>query len=157
MGRIAPALSSLSAGKTGSAVHEILNIPGTPGFLQATCGGRVVVPWMKVAETFLLRGAGLMGRAVIPPAYGSGLFFPNCRSLHTCFMKFPLHLLFLDCEGHLLELRRHVEPWAMAKGPPGTRHCAETTVEIDLPPANTPWRWTFRPNLPEEIPDRFHP
>jgi len=107
-----------------------MDLERVTGFVQATVEGQVVVPRMKVADSFGLRGMGLMGKASVPEAYGAGLFFPKCRSLHTCFMRFPLTILFLDADGQVLDIRKEVAPWRMIKGPKGACHCAETVFEI---------------------------
>jgi hypothetical protein len=58
-------------------------------------------------------------------AVGAGYFFPNCRSLHTCFMRFDLDILFLDAEGQLLKAYRGVKPFRMICGPQKAAHCLE--------------------------------
>lgn len=103
----------------------------------------MVIPRIKVADTFLLRGVGLMGRRQVPEAYGAGLFFSNCRALHTCFMRFPLDVLFLDASGQPLELKTDVPPWTAVKGPKGTCHCLE--VQAGTLPESLSGRLTFRP------------
>lgn len=108
-----------------------MNLADARGFLIATHSGQEVIPRMKVATSFWLRAMGLMGKSAIPAEYGAGLFFPKCTSLHTCFMKFPLDILFLDAEGQVLAIRRRVRPWTlMVKGPKGTRHCLEVAMEL---------------------------
>jgi uncharacterized membrane protein (UPF0127 family) len=118
-----------------------MNLSSATGFLEATSEGRVVVPRIRVAETFLLRGIGLMGKRKVPEAYGAGLFFPNCRSLHTCFMRFPLDILFLDAAGQPLEVKSEVRPWSVVKGPKGSVHCLEMSRSSNWNSMGSPWIW----------------
>jgi uncharacterized membrane protein (UPF0127 family) len=39
---------------------------------------------------------------------GQGLMIPNCRSVHTFGMRFPLDVVFLGEDGRVLELRHSV-------------------------------------------------
>jgi uncharacterized protein len=48
---------------------------------------------------------------------GGGLLIPRCSSVHTFGMRFPLDLLFLDEEGHVIELRREVPPRRLVRCP----------------------------------------
>jgi uncharacterized protein len=45
---------------------------------------------------------------------GAGLLIPNCRSVHTFGMRFPLDLLFLDGAGRPMSRRRSVPPGRVA-------------------------------------------
>ena len=125
-----------------------MDLRSAHGFVQATCGDQVVVPWMKVADRFGLRAVGLMGKAAVPQAYGAGLFFPKCTSLHTCFMRFPLTVIFLDAAGQMLEVRENVTPWQMVKGPKGTRHCAEMAMPMTSRAARGEWEWNRSSGTP---------
>jgi len=116
--------------RSASLRDKKMDLAGATGFVQATCERKVVIPRMKVADTLWVRGLGLMGKGSVPVAYGEGLFFPKCRSLHTCFMRFSLHMIFLDAGGQVLEVREGVGPWRIAKGPRGTHHCAETALDV---------------------------
>jgi len=48
---------------------------------------------------------------------GEGLLIPDCRSVHTFGMRFPLDILFLDDEERVLELRRGVPPGRVLRCP----------------------------------------
>jgi uncharacterized membrane protein (UPF0127 family) len=41
---------------------------------------------------------------------GAGLLIPRCSSVHTFGMRFPLDLIFLDCEGRPLSSMSAVPP-----------------------------------------------
>lgn len=67
---------------------------------------------IKVARSFSDRLVGLAGRS---PAWAKDsadiLVFPRCRSVHTCFMRFPIDIAFIDVEGVVLECHESVDPW----------------------------------------------
>ena len=64
---------------------------------------------MERADSFLARLRGLMGRAELPP--GRGLLLEPCRSVHTCFMRFPIDVIFLNKEGEIVYLAVEMRPY----------------------------------------------
>lgn len=70
---------------------------------------RPVVDRLEVADGYWSRLAGLQFRRSL--ARGSGLLLVGCRSVHTCFVRFPLELVMLDAGGRVVEVRRSVPPW----------------------------------------------
>lgn len=81
-------------------------------------------PWKRLV--------GLMGRAVFPA--GSGLILAPCTGLHTCFVRFPIDLVYLrldrasPTDGHVAGLRAGLRPFRIAPV------CADLVVEL---PAGT--------------------
>jgi len=98
--------------------------PLTGGTVSFSKNGRVIVSEVRVARGFMERLLGLMGRRAL--AEGQGLYFPRCRSLHTCFMRFALDLVFLDEERRVVRIRRKVGPWRAAQGP----STADSVLEV---------------------------
>lgn len=90
--------------------------------------GRCLATKLQVADTFVRRLAGLMGRSAL--ADGEGLLLEGCKSIHTCFMRFPIDVAYLDRDMWVVAVRPHVKPWRFV-GPvsPG-----EHTLEL---PAGT--------------------
>lgn len=86
--------------------------------------GTTVIPRLLPATRFHQRFLGLMGRRGLEP--GQALLLCPCRAIHTWFMRFPLDLLFLDSEGRVVRIARHVKPWRMVWG--GRR--AASVVEL---------------------------
>ena len=84
-----------------------------------------VIPKLTIARKFIQRGVGLMGRVAVPISLGKGFLFPNCGNLHTCFMRFPLQIAFVDEAGVVLVMHSDVGPWRIVKGPRGTKHALE--------------------------------
>ncbi len=66
------------------------------------------------AETFRRRLAGWMGRSVVGP--GEGLWLEPCRCVHTCFMRFPLDIVFISGGDRVLRVVRSVRPWRVVWG-----------------------------------------
>ena len=63
----------------------------------------------RVAEGFLARARGLIGRP--PPPSGEGLLIPHCNAIHTFFMSYPIDATFLDKEGCVVKTVRNIRPW----------------------------------------------
>ncbi len=111
------------------------------GDLKLWQGENLLLPRIRVAESFGLRSLGLMGKKEMPEAYGAGLFFPNCRSLHGCFMRFDLEVWFLDAEGQPIGAPKKLKPWGMVMGPRGSKHCMEISPGILDAGVKGEWRW----------------
>jgi len=58
------------------------------------CEGRLLWGRVDVAANPWRRLLGLMGRRGLAP--GQGLLIRPCRQVHTCHMKFPLDVIFLN-------------------------------------------------------------
>ena len=66
---------------------------------------------MRVAATARARLLGLAGLWHLPPR--TGLLLPETRSIHTCFMRFALDLLWLDAAGGVIRVDLAVAPWRL--------------------------------------------
>ena len=60
-------------------------------------------PWRRLR--------GLLGRPALAP--GQGLLIRPCRGVHTCFMGYPIDVLFLDRSGTVVALYARLRPWRM--------------------------------------------
>ena len=88
-----------------------------------------------VAESFAARLRGMLGRS---PITAGGLplvmAFPQCSSVHTCFMAYPIDVAFIDRNGNVLACYENVRPWRMCSHP-----CAWAVLErpsiLASPPA----------------------
>jgi uncharacterized membrane protein (UPF0127 family) len=85
--------------------------------------GRVVCERCVVADTFLSRLRGLLGRRELPRA--EGLLISPSSSVHTFFMRFPIDLVFLDKRLRVVGVSAHVRPWKLAG-----RRGARTVLEL---------------------------
>lgn len=91
-------------------------------------GAGTLVARAQLADRPLSRVRGLLGRDGL--ADGDGLILAPCSSVHTCFMRFPIDVLFVDREGLVLRAFENVRPFRFVSG--GRR--AVRTVEL---PAGT--------------------
>jgi uncharacterized protein len=76
--------------------------------------GGAVLAVVKVAETSLPRMIGLLGRRSLPA--GEGLLLRPCGMIHTCFMRFPIDVLFTDVDGAVVALFGTLRPFRLAWG-----------------------------------------
>src|SRR5512147_2861646 len=69
---------------------------------------------IEVADSWLARLRGLIGRPSLAPA--TGLYLPGTNGIHMLFMRFPIDCLFLgphrsDGTQQVVAIRRRVMPW----------------------------------------------
>lgn len=76
--------------------------------LELPVFGAVRCRW---AETPWERARGLIGRP--PPPAGTVMGFRRCNAIHTCFMRYPIDVLFVDRDGREVRLLRDVKPWRL--------------------------------------------
>ena len=77
-----------------------------------------------LADTFLTRLAGLMFRQKLPPA--TGLLIVPCNSVHMCFMRFAIDVIFIDKEYHILKVVKNLKPWI------GLSMCAKAWATLEM-------------------------
>ena len=63
----------------------------------------------ELADTSAKRQKGLLGRDSL--ASGEGLWIVPCEGVHTCAMRFPIDVLYLDRKKRVRKLRRAMLPW----------------------------------------------
>ena len=80
------------------------------------------IVWEK-ADTFKKRLVGLLGRRYL--AAQEGMYFPNCRSVHTWFMRIPITVLFCDRQGKIIKMIPCLRPWSWA-------FCVEADFVVEL-------------------------
>ena len=81
-----------------------------------------------VADSPLRRMRGLLGRDRFDE--GDGLVIDPCSSIHTCFMRFAIDVLFLDRDGRIVRAVERLTPFRFVSG--GWK--ARRTIEL---PAGT--------------------
>jgi len=98
--------------------------------------GRVVVEVLEIADGYWSRLVGWQLRR--RPVAGHGLLLVPCASIHTCLLRFPLDLVFLDTAGRVLQLRIHVRPWRAVLAPRGTHAVLELpSIGTEIRPGQT--------------------
>jgi uncharacterized membrane protein (UPF0127 family) len=85
--------------------------------------GRIVCHRVSVADTPRTRLRGLLGRDALPT--GEGLLLRPAGSIHTAFMRFPIDVVFLDRDLHVLRVVTELEPWRVA-----SRRRARAVLEL---------------------------
>jgi len=73
---------------------------------------RVLAETAEVADTSAKRQKGLLGRDSLP--IGCGLWIVPCEGVHTCGMRFPIDVLYLDRKKRVRKLRRAMRPWRLS-------------------------------------------
>jgi uncharacterized protein len=102
------------------------------------CGETVVGFSIEVAATFGKRFMGLMFRKSLPQ--GAGLLLLPCGSIHMCFMRMPLDIVYMDGRFRVLAVQKGLKPWlpgAFVKG-------AKQVLEL---PAGTADRCCIEPGM----------
>jgi uncharacterized protein len=69
---------------------------------------------IEIADRFLPRLVGLLGRPGLEP--GHGIWFPGCRAIHMFFMRFAIDVIFLDDDLRVTKLYPDLAPWRIARG-----------------------------------------
>lgn len=75
-----------------------------------------------IADTFFRRFRGLMLRKSLNP--GEGLLLQNCSSIHCCFMRFSIDVVYLSEEMDVVKIET-VKPWRIGSFVPGAAHVLE--------------------------------
>jgi len=76
----------------------------------------VVATRCEVANSFLTRGLGLIGRSRL--AAGEGLLITKTGSITMFFMRFAIDALFIDRSMRVLRVAENLPPWLPAVGAP---------------------------------------
>ena len=71
--------------------------------------GRCLGDRVETADRFLPRLKGLLGRSGL--AGGEGLLLEDCAAVHTCFMRFPIDLCFLNAGREVVRTVEALGPW----------------------------------------------
>ncbi len=88
---------------------------------------KVISESAELADSFLSRFLGLMGKTDIPPDYC--LILTPCSSIHMAFMKIPLDVAYLDRSGVVIALEFNLQPWSIGKIHKGAYTVLEAGVE----------------------------
>lgn len=68
-----------------------------------------------VADSYLGRLIGLLGKSKRWARLGSGLWIVPSRGVHTIGMRFPIDLIFLSKEKEVIHVEEHVRPFRFSK------------------------------------------
>ena len=79
---------------------------------------------VKIANTFLTRLAGLMFQKKL--LQGTGLLLVPCNSVHMCFMRFAIDVIYLDKEYQILKVVKNLRPWT------GLSMCGKAWATLEM-------------------------
>ena len=77
-----------------------------------------------IADTFFTRFAGLMFRKKLPAA--TGLFLAPCNSVHMCFMRFTIDVIYLDKDCRIVKVVKNLKPWI------GLSMCSQAWAVLEM-------------------------
>lgn len=97
---------------------------------------RVLARKAHIADAFLKRAIGLMGRRNLNP--GDGLILAPCASIHTWFMRFPIDIFYVNSRGMICRSESSLKPWSFSLGG------RDAAITVELPP-NTLQRTATEP------------
>jgi uncharacterized membrane protein (UPF0127 family) len=87
---------------------------------------RLVVPHLRIADTFWTRLKGLGFISSFPE--GHGLLISPCNSIHTLWPKLRLDVLFLTADLRVVRILPNLGPYRLSPIVPKARHVLELPV-----------------------------
>lgn len=85
--------------------------------------GAVLADFVQVAGNFMTRLKGLIGRTGLKS--DEALIIQPCKSVHTCFMSFPIDVIFLNSESYILRTMENMQPYRFSPIVAGSRMVVE--------------------------------
>ena len=79
--------------------------------VRVSYNNKVLSEKILLAETLSTRLIGLMFKKEI--SGGDGLLIEPCNSIHTCFMRYPLDIAFINRKNEVVKIIRNLKPWRM--------------------------------------------
>jgi uncharacterized membrane protein (UPF0127 family) len=83
-----------------------------------------IVGNVEKAASTLRRMKGLLGKKSMPENYG--LWITPCQSIHTFFMRFPIDVIFLSPDLHVVKIFPSIEPFRLSSWV----HSAQSALEL---------------------------
>jgi uncharacterized membrane protein (UPF0127 family) len=87
--------------------------------------GKDIVLRADAADNFFKRLFGLMFKKRLDPK--EALVFGYAILIHTCFMRFPIDVVFLDKNKRVLKVYEGLKPWRIAS-------CMRSCLTLELAP-----------------------
>jgi uncharacterized membrane protein (UPF0127 family) len=85
--------------------------------------GQILGQRIKLANTFCSRLSGFMFRESIEPY--DGLFLVRNNSVHNCFVRFSLDIVFINKDNEIVKIIRNFHPWRFSRIYFRARHTIE--------------------------------
>jgi uncharacterized membrane protein (UPF0127 family) len=90
--------------------------------------GAAIATKVELADSFLRRGLGLMGRRSLPES-GGLILYPN-NNIHMFFMRFPIDVIFADRNNQVVGIRHSFKPWRPFAAARNARYTIELPAGI---------------------------
>ncbi len=75
-------------------------------------GDDLIVPSLSEARSFKDRLVGLMFRRTMNTT--EAIYFPNCRQVHTMFVRFPIDLIFINKDFSVVRIIHKMKPYRIS-------------------------------------------
>ena len=95
-----------------SFLSPLLVQPSRSYRLRNLRSGKIVAGRLESAFDSSSRRKGLLGRLSLAP--DTALVLAPCSGVHTCFMHFPIDVVFVARDGRVRKIRRNLPPWRIA-------------------------------------------
>jgi uncharacterized protein len=89
--------------------------------LQIKFGEQIISSNIRKADNFWTRLVGYMFTALPKDDDGIMFYVGASNSIHTCFMRFNLDLIFLRPNGEVVKIYRNLKPWRFTKMYPSAK------------------------------------
>ncbi len=94
-----------------------------------TKNGKLVSEEVYLADSFFYRLMGLMFK---PKEKAISILIKPTQSIHTCFMKFNIDVIFLDKTNTVIKIIRKMKPWRV------TAFYMNATQVLEMPAGHLP-------------------
>ncbi len=78
---------------------------------------------VEIADSFLARARGLLGRRGIQPS--AGMLIRPSTSVHMFFMRFAIDVVYLDRDYRIVRIVHRLRPWRASRGGRGASMALE--------------------------------
>ncbi len=107
-----------------------MTAPGPTGYAFNRTRHAFLATQLCIAATHWSRLRGLMGIDAVSFRAGQGLWIVPSRGVHTCAMRFPIDVAYLDEDKVVIHAEQNLRPWRVA----AVRLGAASVLEL---PSNT--------------------
>jgi hypothetical protein len=90
-------------------------LPVSAGYAFNRTRNAYLATALSVAGTHWSRLRGLMGKDAASFPAGNGLWIIPSRGVHSLAMRFPIDVLYLDRDKHVVHMEENLKPWRVAK------------------------------------------
>jgi uncharacterized protein len=91
--------------------------------IENSSRGTVLAEQAEMADGFVTRGVGLMGRRGWSGS--DGMVIEPCSSIHCFFMRMPIDVVFVDRDWRVLQTTAELKPWRIGPIVRKTRRVVE--------------------------------